>query len=184
MLSGRSLKLMAGGMSVLVLALLAMLAVGFFSDTPAAPDSSQQVSTSKSPNTGETSSAPSGGPALHAAIAKADSEAVLVLLDGGADVNAKNRFGDPALHAAIDEGHTEILRILVEADANVDGKNAFGDPALHRAILKGNSEMVRVLVEAGADANATNAFGDSALSLAVHEGDGEVLRILAAAGGN
>ena len=52
MLSGRSLKLMAGGMSVLVLALLALLAVGFFSDSPPSPStSSGQVSTSNSPNT-------------------------------------------------------------------------------------------------------------------------------------
>ena len=117
MISGRSLKLMAGAVSVLALALLALLAVGFFSDGSSPSTSSGQVSMSRSPKTGETSSAPSGGAALHAAIAKADGEAMLVLIEGGANVDAKNRFGDPALHAAIAESDPELVRILVEAGA-------------------------------------------------------------------
>ena len=193
--SSHLLKLVAGGVSLLALALLAVLAAGLFGDDPEpTPVQQDAIPTSQASTRGEngpalaapdspaTSAASSGNAALHAAIEKADSEAVHVLLDGGADANAENWFGDPALHVAIDEDHTKILRFLVEAGANVDAKNAFGDPALHRAILKEDSEMVRILVEAGANVDATNAFGDSALSRAVHKGDSEILRILTGSG--
>ena len=177
-LSSRSMKLVAGGVSLLALALLAMLAVGLFTDdreptvtnaTPTARDS--EVSTSE-------------GRALHTAIAGGDSEMVRILVEGGADVDATNVFGDPALHAAIDGENREMVRILVAAGADVDAKNSFGNPALHLAISEGDSELVRILMEAGADVNVTNAFGDSALSRAVHEGNSDILEILTEAGDN
>ena len=179
-ISSRSLKVVAGGVSLIALALLVMLAVGVFSDRPGA---NRGVATSQPPNAPAALVLPSGGPALHAAIAKDDSELMRILVEGGADVDVRNRFGDPALHAAIAGDDLEMLMILVEAGANVDTKNRFGDPALHRAILKGDSEMVRVLVDAGANVNTTNAFGDSALSRAVNAGNKEILQILADAGG-
>ena len=177
-ISSRFLKLVAGGVSVLALALLALLAVGFFGNSRSA------ISTVPAPTPQAAPALPSVSPALHEAIAGGDSEMVRILVEGGAGVDAKNRFGDPALHAAIAGDDPAMVRILVEAGANVDAKNGFGDPALHRAILKGNSEMVRVLVKAGANVNITNTFGDSALSRAVHEGNKEIVQILTAAGGS
>ena len=177
-LSSRSMKLVAGGVSLLALALLAMLAVGLFADDP------EPTATHPTPTSQDAVVSTSGGQALHAAISEGDSEMVRILVEGGADVDARNDFGGPALHVAIDGENREMVRILVAAGANVDAKNSFGDPALHRAILKGDSELVRILVEAGADVDITNAFGDSALSRAVHEGNKEILQILANARDN
>ena len=181
MLSGRSLKLVGGVVSVFVLALLALLAVGFFSDNQSAPTTTQRAPITPSQEVSQSESTLDGGEALHAAIEKMDIEAVHVLIKAGVYVNAKDRFGDPALHVAIAKGDPELVRILVEAGANVDSKNAFGDPCLHRAILNGDIEMVRILVEAGANVGATNAFGDSALTSAVNKGNREILQILAEA---
>ena len=182
-ISSRSLKLAAGGVSLIALALLAMLAVGVFSNDPV-PDDPATMVTLPAPTPGSAVASTSGSPALHAAIAKNDSELVRIIVDGGTDVDARNSFGDPALHEAIAEGDREIVKILVEAGADVDAKNTFGDPALHRAIREGDADMVRILVEAGANVNITNAFGDSALSRAVHEGNKEMAQILADAGGS
>ena len=177
-LSSRSMKLVAGGVSFLALALLAMLAVGLFAGDP------EPAATHTTPTSQDAVVSASGGPALHAAISEEDSEMVRILVEGGADVDARNNFGDPALHAAIAGNSPEMVRILVGAGADVDAKNSFGVPALHRAILKRDSDLVRMLVDAGADVNITNAFGDSALSRAVHEGNKEILQILANARDN
>ena len=182
--SGRFLKLVAGGVSLLVLAVLAVLAVGFFADSPGSATSTIPAPTSASTGSGALSGGASsfGNTALHSAIAKGDQEMVRILIDGGTDVNESDVFGEPPLHAAIDKGNDGMVTLLLEAGANVDAKNAFGDPALHRAILKGDSEMVRTLVEAGANINITNAFGDSAPERAVQEDNKEILQILLAEG--
>lgn len=178
LISSRSMKLVAGGVSLLALALLAMLAVGLFAADP------EPTLTHPTPTSQDAVVSTSGGVALHAAIAGGDSETVRILVEGGADVGATNDFGDPALHAAIGGENREIVRILVTAGTDVDAKNSFGETALHSAILKGDSESVRILVEAGADVDITDAFGDSALSRAVHEGNKKILQILANAGNN
>ena len=180
MISSRLLKLEAGGVSV---AAMALLAVGFFADSPA-PISTVTAPASPAPNSRSAVEMPSGSPALHAAIAGEHSELVRILVEGGGDVDAKNNFGDPALHAAIAGDEREMARVLIEAGADVDTKDRFGDPALHQAIEKGDSELVRILVDAGANVNITNAFGDPALSRAVHEGNTEIVQILANAGGS
>ena len=166
------------GMSLLALALLTLLAVGCFADDPE-PTATHPTSTSQ--NVGVSTS---GGSALHAAISADDTEMVRILVEGGADVDARDPFGETVLHAAIDGNSPEIVEILVAAGANVDAKDSLGEPVLHRAIMKGDSDLVRILVDAGADVNITNAFGDSALSQAVHEGATEILRILTNAGDN
>ena len=57
-----------------------------------------------------------------------------VLIDGGADVNAKDAEGNPLLHEAIENNFVEIVRILVvDGNADVDTKGGFGDPVLHGA---------------------------------------------------
>ena len=179
MVSSRTLKLVAAAVSLMTLTVLALLAVGFFADdtSPASNDKTPRPTIPAETQSGSNSSA------LHEAIATKDSELVRILIEGGANVDAKDVFGKPALHEAIALGDPAMVNILVEAGADVNAKNAFGDPALHRAILEGDSEMVRILVEAGADVNINNAFGDSAVSRAVQENNKEILRILTEAGG-
>ncbi len=42
-------------------------------------------------------------------------EKVKELLDAGADVNAKNKYGDTALISASAESHTEVVKVLLDA---------------------------------------------------------------------
>ena len=79
-----------------------------------------------------------------------DPEMVRILVEAGANADAKNMFGDPGLHRAILKGDSEMVRILVEAGANVNITNAFGDSALSRAVHEGNKEILQILTAAGA----------------------------------
>ena len=176
--SSRSLKLVAAGVSLLALTALALLAVGFFVNDTAPPSNDAAPLSSAPAGTREATPPDSGSSSLHEAIATQDAELVRILIEGGANVDVKDVFGEPALHEAIALGDPAMVNILVEAGADVNAKNVFGDPALHRAILNNDVEIVRILVDAGADVNINNAFGDSAVSRAVQENNKEILRIL------
>jgi len=62
---------------------------------------------------------------LLAAVRKGDASRVKVLLEQGADVNAKSPYGATALFFAADRGNMEIIRILIDHGADVKVKDTF-----------------------------------------------------------
>ncbi len=59
------------------------------------------------------------------AVRKGDVALVTALLDKGADVNAKFRYGATALFKAAERGHTEVVRVLIARGADVSVKDTF-----------------------------------------------------------
>lgn len=59
------------------------------------------------------------------AVRKGDLPAVTALLDKGADVNAKFRYGSTALFKAAERGHTEVVKLLLARGADVTVKDTF-----------------------------------------------------------
>src|SRR5262249_35745794 len=57
-------------------------------------------------------------------------EAVQMLLDAGADVNAANKSGDTALHGAAGNGLPSVIQLLVDRGAKIDVKNRNGQTPL------------------------------------------------------
>jgi len=133
----------------------------------------------------------SGFYVLHAAVYKSRSDLVAILLENGADVKAKSRYGQTALHIACMKLKTKSKNIIrqlllhgadVNAQNNVDRdvKNAIGygpdgpiymdrldgDTPLHVAVSNGRPALVEMLLENGADVKAKNNNGDSALHFA------------------
>jgi ankyrin repeat protein len=64
-----------------------------------------------------------GETALHLAAGEGHLEIVKLLLEHGADVNAKTAY-ETALHLAAGEGHLEIVKLLLEHGADVNAKTA------------------------------------------------------------
>ena len=62
---------------------------------------------------------------LWEAVRKGDAASVTALLDKGADVNAKFRYGTTALFKASERGHTEIVKILLARGADASVKDTF-----------------------------------------------------------
>src|SRR4029079_9905110 len=60
-------------------------------------------------------------------------EAVTVLLDAGADVNAVNEADFTALHGAAFRGLNEVIQILVERGANINARDYRGRTAYRLA---------------------------------------------------
>lgn len=116
-----------------LLPLLLLLLLPLFAVTPLAqqtPDPKQQLNEQ-----------------LYEAVRKGDAAAVRSLLDKGADVNAKFRYGATALFKAAERGHTEIVKLLLERGADAAVKDTFYNAtAMTWALDKGHAEVVRALL--------------------------------------
>ncbi|NLF32710.1 MAG: hypothetical protein GX591_17695 [Planctomycetes bacterium] len=97
--------------------------------------------------------------ALVRAVLARKAEAVRVLLDAGADVNARWRSDRTALIelAALPDrrrpaaGMLETARVLIERGTDLNAADTMGRTALHHAAEHNDADMVRLLLDAGAD---------------------------------
>jgi len=89
---------------------------------------------------------------LYEAARKGDAAEVRTLLDKGADVNAKFRYGATALFKAAERGHTEVVKTLIERGADVTVKDTFyGATAITWALDKGHTGVVRAILSKSAE---------------------------------
>ncbi|KAL8295977.1 hypothetical protein RB600_001460 [Gaeumannomyces tritici] len=111
---------------------------------------------------------------------------VRLLLDRGADKDAKVGDGRTPLHWAAAGGHEAVARLLVEAGADKEAKDGCGGgrTPLHLAAAGGHEAVARLLVEAGADKEAKDGrfSGRTPLHRAAEGGHEAVARLLVEAG--
>src|SRR5438874_3385318 len=117
-----------------------------------------------------------GDTALHIAAAAYRTEVVRTLLDLGADVHARNRFGDQPLHAAAvgipgsrawnPSAQAATILCLIEAGADPNAADKRGVAPLHRAVRTRCATAVRTLLECGADPTRCNKSGSTPMLLA------------------
>jgi len=88
---------------------------------------------------------------------------VKVLIECGADVDAKDSSGQTVLMREVEKGHTEMVKVLIECGADVDAKDSSGQTVLMREAKKGHNDMVKVLLDAGAKLNEKDKNGQSAI---------------------
>ena len=94
---------------------------------------------------------------LEAAISNPDPAVAALLLDRGADPNAKGLNGLPALHTAVIRDDLEVAEALIRRGAEVNSRDASGATPLHWATRREiGAEMVSLLVDSGADVTATD----------------------------
>jgi len=102
-----------------------------------------------------TSGADASTPLMHAvkgSSAPRSAATVELLLDAGADVNIKNRFGSLALHMATWRGASlETIRLLLKrgSPAHVNVTNEFGHTPARIAAEKGRSDVAALFASVG-----------------------------------
>ena len=85
---------------------------------------------------------------LFEAVRKGDAAAVTALLDKGADVNAKFRYGTTALFKAAERGHYEVAKVLIDRGVDVKVKDTFYQATAMTWALDGkHANVVRLLLE-------------------------------------
>jgi len=107
-----------------------------------------------------------------------------LLLDKGAQLEAKNINGCTPLHHAAAQGHVEIVRLLCDRGADVDARANREWRPLHSAAWKGHISVVKELIEErSAEINARTDDGRTALRVANHYNKPDVAAYLISRGG-
>jgi ankyrin repeat protein len=123
-----------------------------------------------------------------------NTNAVKILLDAKADIEAKNGNGNTALHEAAKTDDAGLISLLLQAGATVDATNREDTTPLMLAVTGNRTNAVRVLLEHKANPNrpgvgsrnfppsrSTNALP---VMFAIWSGYDDVLKLLLDAGAN
>lgn len=120
---------------------------------------------------------------LMAASIEGHKEVASILINNGADVNAKWRsWGITPLMFASSAGHTDIVRLLIEQGADINSGGRMAKSPLYLASEEGHVEVVKLLLEKGANVNAQNNGESTALKVASDNGHTDIVKILKEAG--
>ncbi len=121
-----------------------------------------------------------GWTALHLAAFFGKREPAEVLIQAGADVNARslNPMRNTPLHAAAAGRSTELVRLLAEHGADVNACQEGGWTPLHAAAQNGDRDLVQLLIALGADVKLRAANQQNALDLALTGGHQNVVELL------
>jgi len=124
------------------------------------------------------------GTLLHLAALRGNLEAVRLLLDAGAEVNARGFRDATPLMSACDAGKLAVMQQLVSRNADIKAKNTFGQTALHCAAgsILASPQVLEFLLAAGADPNSLENGGRTPLHSAVAVVDPEKVEVLLKAG--
>jgi ankyrin repeat protein len=107
-----------------------------------------------------------------------------LLLDKGADVNARSKRYGNALQAASFRGHEAVVGLLLDKGAHINARGGHYSNALYAASFRGHEAVVKLLLDMGADVNAQGGFYNNALQVASHEGYEAVVGLLLDKGAN
>jgi ankyrin repeat protein len=127
---------------------------------------------------------PLGLSALHFAAFSGDVAVTKLLLDSGAqlEARARNRFMNTPLQVALLPGNEATTRLLLERGADPLVRQERGFAPIHEAALLGRRDLVDLLLDHGADINSRANDGRNALTEALRGGHPELADYLRAKG--
>lgn len=103
---------------------------------------------------------------------------IKVLLEGGADVNAYDKFGSTALELAAWRGKKEVIDLLLDAGVKIPSKGPHVFHVFTQAASQGLSRLFGEIIKAGVDPTFTLGSGGTLLHEAAAGGSAEIIAIL------
>jgi uncharacterized protein len=126
---------------------------------------------------------PRGWTPLMKAVTHNHSEAVNLLIERGANVNAREKIlGLMPLMMSGTEGGADMVSLLLDSGAHVNAVDNNGSTALMIYCVAGRGDIIGLLVGRGADVNIKNKHGGTALKLATMTGNAGIVKLLKEAG--
>lgn len=117
--------------------------------------------------------------AIHQSFTKDDAGIADLLLRGGANAKAVNRYGVNALFLACQNGNAYLVEQLLKSGADPNSAVAENETALMTAARAGALDAAKILLDHGAQIDAReNWHGETALMFAAAENHPEMVRLL------
>ena len=120
---------------------------------------------------------------LHYAAEDSRQERAEILLDAGANVDARDCNLCSPLHMAV-KCAPPTMQILITRGADIESQSASGKRPIHYAAERVWSENVRMLARRGADVNCVDASGSTALHVAATNVYKDIVHALIGSGAN
>lgn len=122
---------------------------------------------------------------LYAAVLRRQKDCIDVLLDGGADPNARPLGQDSMLSIAVASDSKAIVKSIVKSGkARIDELNSKGETPLYVAVQRWQKDSIETLLEAGANPNAMPIGKDTMLHLTISNDSKAVAKMLLQHGAN
>jgi ankyrin repeat protein len=103
----------------------------------------------------------------------------VLLIDRGADANARDKNGwTPLMHAVSGRHADTVAALLKRPEVDPEAREENGSTALHIAALNGDETITRLLIEHGADLEIRTSRGYTAAEVASAARHPEVARLL------
>jgi ankyrin repeat protein len=119
------------------------------------------------------------------AVQKGQMEAVMLLIEKGEDINAKDSNGNSLLHQVIANANLAMVKMLLEKGANINLLNDQQVSPLYYSLgYAGHCDMniVKLLVDGGANVNIPMYNGDTPMHMACYCANKEAMEILLSKG--
>ena len=110
-----------------------------------------------------------GAPSVLIAMKKGYTVIAKILLNAGADVNARDKMGITLLMLACGkstQSYKEIAEALIHKGALINERDRLGYTPLLLSLSGGSAEIAELLIQKGANVHAQTKYGKTALSLA------------------
>ena len=104
--------------------------------------------------------------------------ATRLLLEHGADINLRSKYGSSALYTAVCKKHENVAKLLLENNADVSIQDSEGDSHLHLSVSRGLFKVTQLLIEAGCNVNLRNNSGRTPLYVAVKNKHEQIVKLL------
>ena len=129
-----------------------------------------------------TNAADGGQTPLHFAACLNDTEAIDILLEAGADPEARNDKTRTPLHLAAHSNACDAITVLLSRGADIKATTRGGLSVAHFAAASGHAEALDLLIRRGAAVNGVGSGGYTPLHMAALANNADGVRALLKAG--
>ena len=119
-----------------------------------------------------------GETALHVSSQNGHVQCITLLLQYGADINAKDNQGNCVLYYAVRYGQKDAMLLLLQNKADVNSKNKIGETLLHIAVMYSRLELAKLLLIHGVDKSIRNTIGETSIHYCVTHNQMQILKFL------